>query len=134
MAFDLDDYPTSPCFVPRSPASDEAAATSRYAGAEPGGHDGYLVVPVLSDGGFRVEAYDAADVGAGPIAALATAGGETLPFLIHSAWMPAAVPADRSVERLRFADELGDDRLAALPSELADAARAVAADLGEALA
>lgn len=126
-AFALDDYPTSPCFVPRGPDATEAGATSRYAGADPGGHDGYLVVPVLSDAGFRVEAYDAADVGAGPIATLATPGGETLPFLIHSAWMPEARPVDPGIERLRFADEMDEARLAGLPAELAAAARAVAA-------
>lgn len=126
VVFALDDYPSSPCFVPRSP---EAAGGSRYAGAEPGGHDGHLVVPVLSDDGFRVEVYDAGDVGAGPAATLAAPHGETLPFLIHSAWMPRAVSAPDDVERLHFADELDDDRLAGLPSELAAAARAVADDL-----
>jgi carotenoid cleavage dioxygenase-like enzyme len=134
VTFSLDDYPTSPCFVPRGPGSDDAAGTSRYAGADPGGHDGYLVLPVQSDAGFRVEVYDAAGVADGPVATLATADGSTLPFLIHSAWMPAAEPADRSIERLRFADELDDARLATLPGDLAAAARAVAADLDDALA
>lgn len=124
--YGLDDYPTSPCFVPRSP--DLAPATSRYAGADPGGHDGYLVVPVLNDAGFRVELFDAAAVGEGPIAVLAPPGGETVPFLLHSAWMPRAVPAP-DVDRLRFADEL-DHRLDALPPDLAAVARQVAADLG----
>jgi hypothetical protein len=132
VTFDLDDYPTSPSFVPRGPASSEVARTSRYAGAEPGGHDGYVVLPVQNDDGFRVEVYDAGAVGDGPIATLATSAGETLPFLIHSAWMPEAKPADRSIERLRFGDELDDARLAALPDELAHAARAVAAELDDA--
>jgi carotenoid cleavage dioxygenase-like enzyme len=126
-AFALDDYPTSPCFVPRAP---DGAAGSGYAGAHPGGHDGHVVLPVLSDDGFRVEVYDAADVGGGPVATLAAPNGETVPFLIHSAWMPGAVPHTAGIERLRFADELDDGRLALLPDELAAAARAVADELG----
>jgi all-trans-8'-apo-beta-carotenal 15,15'-oxygenase len=116
----LDDLPTSPIFVPR--AGGEAADY------EPGGHDGWVVVPVLSDAGFRVECYDAADVGKGPIATLATPGGATLPFLLHAAWMPRAVPAP-DCERVRFADELG--RIGELPDELAAAAREVARELDE---
>jgi len=124
--YDLDDYPTSPCFVPRDP--DRSPATSRYAGADPGGHDGYLVVPVMNDAGFRVELFDAAAVGDGPVAVLAPPGGQTVPFLLHAAWMPRAVPAP-DVERLRFADDL-DGRLDRLPDDLAAVARKVAADLG----
>lgn len=111
-AFAAGDYPSSPCFVPRD-------------GGEPGGHDGWVVVPVLSDDGFRVEVFDAADVGAGPVARLRSPNRETVPFLIHSAWMPRAVPAP-DVERLRFADELDEVRLASLPDDLADVAREVA--------
>ena len=60
----LDDFPTSPIFVPRDPGADPGR--SRYAGSDPGGHDGYVVVPIMNDDGFRVEVYDAADVVAGP--------------------------------------------------------------------
>jgi all-trans-8'-apo-beta-carotenal 15,15'-oxygenase len=124
-AFAADDYPTSPVFVPRG----SNAGGTRYAGADPGGHDGYLVVPVLHDDGFRVELFDAADVGAGPLATLRAPAHQTVPFLLHSAWMPRAVAAPRDVERLRFADELDDDRLALLPDDLAATAREVAAEL-----
>lgn len=120
------DYPSSPCFVPRG---DGAPGSSRHAGDSPGGHDGWVVVPVLADDGFRVEVFDAADVGRGPRAVLATPGGETVSFLLHSAWAPAAVPAPTDVERLRLADELTPERLAALPDDLAATARQVAADL-----
>lgn len=119
--FSLDDYPTSPSFVPRGRGG------SRYAGTNPGGHDGYLVVAVHNDDRFRVELFDAADVGRGPIAVLAPPNGTTMPFLIHSAWMPEAVPAP-DVERLAFADDL-DARLDRLDPDLAAAAREVAADL-----
>ena len=121
----LDEYPSSPTFVPRGAGT---AAGSRYAGADPGGHDGHLVVPVMSDAGFRVEVFDAAHVAAGPVATLATPAAETVPFILHAAWMPRAVPAP-SVERLRFADELDDARLAELPDDLAAATREVAAAL-----
>jgi len=126
--FAVDDYPTSPCFVPRAPEA--SPGTSRYAGGDPGGHDGHVVVPVLSDDGLRVEVFDAADVGAGPVASLVAPAGETLPFLIHSAWMPAAVDPDRSIERLSFADELDPDRLGGLTDDQARAVREVAAEQG----
>jgi len=121
------EYPTSPCFVPHV----DDTSPSRWTPVEPGGHDGWLVVPVLSDDGFRVDVFDAADVDRGPIAGLRAPNGETVPFLIHSAWMPVAGPAP-DVERLRFADELDDGRLAALPDDLATVAREVAAELAEA--
>ena len=119
------DYPTSPSFVPRGSGS---AGATRYAGTAPGGHEGWLVVPVLSDDGFRVEVFDAADVSRGPEAVLAPPGRETVPFILHASWMPRAVTAP-DVERLRFADELDESRLATLPDDLAAAAREVAADL-----
>lgn len=143
-AFALDDYPTSPTFVPRDPAALTGSATtapgtagpgrhddgrSRYAGSDPGGHDGYLVVPVLHDDGFRVEVFDAADVAAGPLATVSSPDGETVPFLIHSAWMPRAVPAPTDVERLHFADELDESKLAALTDDQRTAVREVAAEL-----
>ena len=65
---DVSDLITSPTFAPRSVGAD--ASKSRYAGAEPGGHDGYVIQPVQNDNGFRVEVFDAADVSAGPVATL----------------------------------------------------------------
>jgi hypothetical protein len=110
-----EDFPSSPIYVPRA------------GGSEPGGHDGYVVVPVLNDGGFRIECYDAADVGKGPLAALAC-GSATLPFLLHSAWIPRALPAP-DLERTRFSDEL--ERAGELPDDLAAVARQVARELDE---
>jgi all-trans-8'-apo-beta-carotenal 15,15'-oxygenase len=127
-AFAMDDFPTSPIFVPRAPSS--SAATSRYAGHKPGGHDGYVVVPVINDAGFRVELFDAANTGAGPIATL-RAPGMHVPFVLHSAWMPEAVPTDKSIARLRFRDEL--DRVDELPDDLGAAAHAVAHELNNAI-
>jgi hypothetical protein len=109
------DFPSSPIFVPRG------------AGYEPGGHDGYIVVPVLNDAGFRIECYDAADVGKGPLATLAHRGA-TLPFILHAAWLPRAVPAP-GLERNRFSSEL--ERVGELPDDLAAVAREVARELDE---
>jgi hypothetical protein len=120
--FALDDYPTSPCFVPRRDGTG-----SRYAPGQPGGQDGWIVLPVLHDDGFRVELFDAGDIGVGPVAVLGT--DATMPFLIHSAWMPAASSADRSIERLRFGDDLDPENVAALDADLAAAVAQVAADL-----
>ena len=124
----LDDLPTSPIFVPRDPGADPAR--SRYAGSDPGGHDGWIVLPVVSDAGFRVEVFDAGAVGSGPVA-IATAPGMRVPFVLHSAWMPAATSTrGDGHERVRFADEL--DRIAELPDDLQRVARQVAADLDDA--
>jgi carotenoid cleavage dioxygenase-like enzyme len=111
-----EDFPSSPIFVPRAGGA-----------GEPGGHDGYVVLPVLNDAGFRIECYDAAEVGKGPLATLAQ-GRATLPFLLHAAWLPGAAPAP-DVERVRFSDEL--DRIGELPDDLAAAAREVARELDE---
>ena len=78
---------TSPTFVPRQ-APDGPAA--RYAGEDPGGHDGYVVQPVFNDDGFRVELFDAADVGAGPIAVAKPAGGRCAPSVCLSAAITTA--------------------------------------------
>lgn len=119
---DLGDLPSSPIFVPVAPGEDGRSA---HAGERPGGLHGWVVVPVLSDAGFRVEVFSAGDVGAGPVCTLASAD-HAVPFVLHSAWTPRAVAApDRS--RTRFADEL--DRVDELPDDLAEAARAVAAEL-----
>ena len=116
-AFGPDDYPTSPCLVPRP-------------GGTPGGRDGWVVVPVLNDDGFRVDVFDAGDVGRGPVAVLAAPGAATVPFLIHSAWVPAARAAEPR-PRLRFADDLDRDQVAALPDDLAAVVRRVARELDD---
>jgi hypothetical protein len=111
---DTSELITSPTFAPRGGGSDPAA--SSYAGGEPGGHDGYVVQPVLSDRGFRVDLFDAAAVGAGPIASLEGTAKERVPLLLHSAWMPTA-DGLADADRLRFRDELTDARLAALDDD-----------------
>ena len=121
---DLGDLATSPIFVPKRPGT---AGRSRHAGAQPGGRVGWVVVPVMSDGGFRVEIFDAANVGAGPLCTLQSPN-HAVPFLLHSAWTPTLGPA-RDVERTRFADDLG--RADELGDELAAVAREVAADLAD---
>ena len=118
----LDDFPTSPIFVPRDPGANPGF--SRYAGSDPGGHDGWVVVPVMNDAGFRVEVFDAGAVDRGPVATLSSPGF-TVPFVLHSAWMPRAVAADSDIARLRFDDELGridelDDDLQAVVRQVAD--------------
>ncbi len=120
----VDDLPSSPIFVPRDPGSN---GSSRYAGSRPGGHDGYVVVPVMSDAGFRVEVFDADDVGRGPRVTLA-APNHRVAFILHSAWMPRAVSSP-DLEHTRFATEL--DGLAGLPDDLADVAREVARELDD---
>lgn len=122
------DYPdtseliTSPTFAPR------AASPGAYTGGEPGGHDGYVVQPVLSDDGFRVELFDAAAVGAGPVATLRGTARQTVPMVLHSAWMPS-VDHLADVDRLAFTDELTDARLARLD----DDQRAVVAGVADSL-
>ena len=134
---------TSPVFVPRDPAAHHDPAgrpgdghggdttrRSAYGGTDPGGHDGFVVVPVLSDEGMRVDLFDASCVGSGPVATLCTPAGECVPALLHSAWMPRAPRADSSLERLRFADEI-DGHVEALPDELARIVHAVADQLAD---
>jgi hypothetical protein len=117
---------TSPTFAPRNQGADGSA--SGYAGGEPGGHDGYVIQPVLSDDGFRVDLFDAANVGAGPIASLQGTKRECVPMLLHSAWMPT-VDTLADAERLRFRDELTEARLAGLD----DDQRRVVAQVAEAV-
>jgi carotenoid cleavage dioxygenase-like enzyme len=112
------DLPTSPVFVPR------AAAAGPRRDVAPGGHDGFVACPVLSDAGLRVDLFDAADVARGPLASIG-APGEAVPLLLHSAWLARAVAAPER-ERLRFSDDVGADALAALPPELADTVRELA--------
>jgi all-trans-8'-apo-beta-carotenal 15,15'-oxygenase len=127
---DVGDHITSPAFAPRQDEPTPAGERARYGGDHPGGHEGHVILPVLSDEGFRVEVFDAADVGRGPVAVLAAPGGACVPVLLHSAWMPRAV---RSVDRdrLRFAAELDDAVLDAMGPELADIVRSVAVDLDD---
>ena len=74
--------------------------------------------------------FDAEDVGRGPIATIAEPG-MTVPFVLHSAWMPRAVSSSNGTG-VRFSDEL--DRIDELPDDLADVAREVARELDEGLA
>jgi carotenoid cleavage dioxygenase-like enzyme len=111
----LDDFPSSPIYAPRT------------GGSDPGGHDGYVVVPIMNDAGFRVEVFDAADVSTGPLATLSKPGF-TVPFLLHAAWVPSVAPAP-DAERVRFSDEL--DRIGELDDELAEVALDVAHELDQ---
>ena len=125
---DLGDHITSPTFAPRNVGAD--ASLSSYSGNKPGGHDGYVVQPVQNDNGFRVEVFDAANVGAGPVAVLQGTNKECVPMVLHSAWMPAyheLAPA----ERLKFSSELSEARLASVPEELRTSVHHVAAECDE---
>ena len=125
---DLGDHITSPTFAPRNVGAD--AAKSSYSGNQPGGHDGYVIQPVQNDNGFRVEVFDAANVGAGPVAVLQGTNKECVPMVLHSAWMPAyheLAPA----ERLKFSSEITDARLATVPEELRASVHQVAAEFDE---
>ncbi|MGB2756390.1 MAG: carotenoid oxygenase family protein [Acidimicrobiia bacterium] len=115
----LGDHITSPTFVPRG------SVAGSYVGGEPGGHDGYVVQPVCNDDGFRVELFDAANVSAGPVATIAGTARETIPLVLHSAWMPA-FSGLADAERLRFSDEVNATSLASVPEELHPAVFAVA--------
>jgi carotenoid cleavage dioxygenase-like enzyme len=119
---DLGDFASSPIFVPKDPGG---AGRSRHAGEQPGGLVGWVVVPVLADAGFRVEVFDANNVGAGPVCTLA-APNHAVPFILHSAWTPALGTAP-DVERTQFGADLG--RADELGDELAAVAREVAAEL-----
>jgi len=121
---DIDDFASSPIFVPKSPAR---SAGSSHAGRQPGGLCGWVVVPVLSDAGFRIEVFDAANVGGGPVCTLASAG-HRVPFILHSAWTPALGSAP-DIERTHFCDDLA--RVDELDDDLAAVARVVAAEITE---
>ena len=84
-------------------------------------------MPILNDDGFRVEVFDAADVGRGPLA-VRRQPGMHVPFVLHAAWMPAGRLVART-PATRFADEL--DRVGELPDDLADVVLEVASDLDE---
>ena len=120
----LSDHITSPAFAPRG------SAPGRYEGGTPGGHDGYVVQPVCSDDGFRVDLFDAARVGDGPVATLAGTKRECVPLVLHSAWMPA-FHGLADAQRLRFSDEVTAERLASVPEELHSAIHEVARECDE---
>jgi hypothetical protein len=120
----VDDLPTSPIFVPREPGRDRFGLE----GADPGGHDGWVVMPVLKDSGLEIDVFDANAVGDGPIARLAAPGGETVPMVLHSCWMPKATAA-RDMERLRFADDYEEADMVALDDRLKEAVRSVAREI-----
>ena len=121
---DLGDLPSSPIFVPVAAGRDGRTA---HAGERPGGRHGWVVVPVMSDDGFRVDIFEADDVGGGPVCTLASAN-HAVPFILHSAWMPRAGQAP-DADRTRFGDDLA--RVDELPDDLAAAAREVAAELDD---
>jgi len=123
---DCGDHITSPIFAPRRAGA--RPTSSRYAGTEPGGHDGYVVLPVLSDDGLRVEVFDAAHVSRGPLAVLEAPGTWCLPAVLHAAWMPE-VDAVVDAERIEFADDLDSGQVDRLDAELAEVVRRVADDL-----
>jgi len=125
---DLNDLITSPTFVPR-PAPTGTHGTS-YAGANPGGHDGWVVQPVFNDDGFRVELFDAARVAAGPVAILRGDADQRVPLLLHSAWMPTTEHLV-DAERLSFSDELTDARRQSVPEEHRHLLDLGAADLAD---
>lgn len=128
---DTGDHITSPIFAPRAAGHDPRR--SRYSSSSPGGHDGYVVLPVLSDEGFRVEVFDADRVGDGPIAVIAAPGGECLPAMLHAAWMPE-VAAVTDHERLSFGEEVDWTHAESFGTDLHRAVVEVAADLDAALA
>jgi hypothetical protein len=64
------------------------------------------------------------------VAVLAGTNRECVPLVLHSAWMPAH-DALVDAERLRFADELGDDLLASVPEDLRATVREVAEEIDE---
>ena len=94
-------------------------------------HVDYMIAP-LEAAGFRVDVFDAAAVGQGPVATAAAPGGACTSIMLHAAWMPRAVEPP-SKERLAFSDELSERTLGPLDDHATQLARQVAADLDEAL-
>ena len=106
----LDDFPTSPIFVPRDPGADPSRSALR--GPGPGGHDGFVVVPILNDDGFRVEVFDAGRRGPRPrcdVIGKPGSDGSVRPALGLDA---RRCLGRRTSSGLRFADEL--DRIGEL--------------------
>ena len=81
----------------------------------------------MNDDGFRVEVVRRRRRVARARWRSLRAPGMTVPFVLHSAWMPTAAGRRPTTSGTRFADEL--DRVGELPDDLADVAREVAADL-----
>ncbi|MEZ5240066.1 MAG: hypothetical protein R2716_14300 [Microthrixaceae bacterium] len=120
---DTSDHITSPAFAPRDVgASGDASA---HAGRDPGGHDGYVVQPVCSDDGLRIELFDAARVSEGPIATLKGTGSETIPLILHSAWSPA-MGGLADAQRLSFSAEVSEESMGDLPDDLRSSVHEVA--------
>ena len=94
-SFGLDDYPTSPVLRPparrRAPAATTAGCWCRC----------------CNDDGFRVDVFDAGDVGAGPVAVLAARAGPPCRSSSTRRGRRRPRPAPDG-ERLRFADDLTD--------------------------
>jgi hypothetical protein len=65
---------------------------------------------------MRVDVFDAAKVSDGPVATLRGTNRETVPLLLHSAWMPVSAGLV-DAERLTFADEVTEARLATLDDD-----------------
>ena len=111
----LDQIPSSPTFVPRTNEAGEIIS-------EPGGHNGYVVVPVLSDQGVSIQLFDASQVGQGPIAILKGSHQEQVPVLLHTLWMPKVIPPEEyqgEYQRLTLEEDLQDDPVfASLPDDL----------------
>jgi len=126
---DTSEHITSPTFAPRRAGE---GTSDSYEGPAAGGHDGYVVQPVLSDSGIRIDLFDAANVGAGPIATLKGTNNETVPVVLHSAWMPQAT-GRVDADRLRFSDELSEERMASVPEEFHASIREVAAECDQLL-
>jgi carotenoid cleavage dioxygenase-like enzyme len=111
--FGINDWATSPSFAPRNAGQNG----DPYEGTNPGGHDGYVIVPVLNDDGFRIELFDANKVSEGPVAIAKSTSKHIVPFVIHSSWMPATGPAPQA-DRMRFREDFTDEQLKSLPPEL----------------
>lgn len=122
----VEDWAGSPIFVPRDPGAH--ASGDEMTGSRPGGRDGFVVVPVIADDGFRIDCFDAADVSKGPIAQLAGVKRERVGLILHSCWMPQARPAP-AAERLRFGDDYGAADVAHLSDEQRRALAQVSAEL-----
>ena len=88
-----------------------------------------LAIPVLADDGFRIELFDAAEVGKGPVATLA-AENHTMAFIIHSSWMPSASETPKG-DRIRFSEDFTDAQLASIPGDLQEAVKEVAREIDE---
>ena len=86
-----------------------------------------MVLPVLNDAGFRIECYDAADVGKGPLATLRLR--ERHAALLAALRVDPVRVAGRRHERNRFSSEL--ERIARAARRPRRVAREVARELDE---